>query len=105
MTNLRQAAQQEPVAWVDGPSEWKDWCGRWFGPDADDDYLAKAVFDLPPMAQKFRYTALEQPEQRKPLTANEILNLMPSSIPAEYDGELMEFARAIEAKLKERNGY
>jgi len=33
------------------------------------------------------------------------LNLMPSSIPAEYDGELMEFARAVEAKLKERNGY
>jgi len=95
--------EQEPVAWVDGSSEWKDWCGRWFGPDADDDYLAKAVFDLPPMAQKFRYTALEQPEQRKPLTANEILNLMPSSIPAEYDGELMEFARAVEAKLKERN--
>lgn len=35
--------------------------------------------------------------KRKPLTANEILNLMPSSIPAEYDGSLMEFARAIEA--------
>jgi hypothetical protein len=43
-----------------------------------------------------------QPKQRKPLTANEILNLMPSSIPAEYDGALMEFARAVEAKLKER---
>ena len=35
--------------------------------------------------------------QRKPLTATTILNLMPSSIPAEYDGPLMEFARAIEA--------
>jgi hypothetical protein len=35
--------------------------------------------------------------QRKPLTANEILNLMPSSIPAEYDGALMEFARGVEA--------
>lgn len=41
--------------------------------------------------------------QRKPLTATTILNMMPSAIPAEYDGELMEFARAVEAKLKERN--
>ena len=40
--------------------------------------------------------------QRKPLTAIEILNMMPSAIPAEYDGALMEFARAIEAKLKEQ---
>ena len=47
--------------------------------------------------------ALEQPEQRKPLTASEILNMMPSTIPAEHDGALMEFARAIEAKLKEKN--
>ena len=40
--------------------------------------------------------------QRKPLSASEILNMMPSSIPAEHDGALMEFARAIEAKLKEK---
>ena len=39
------------------------------------------------------------------LTVTTILNMMPSAIPAEYDGELMEFARAVEAKLKERNGY
>jgi hypothetical protein len=38
------------------------------------------------------------------LAASTILNLMPSSIPAEHDGALMEFAQAIEAKLKERNG-
>ena len=43
--------------------------------------------------------------RRKELSASEILNMMPSAIPAEYDGPLMEFARAIEAKLKERNGY
>ena len=36
------------------------------------------------------------------LTASTILNLMPSSIPADHDGALMEFARAIEAKLKEQ---
>jgi hypothetical protein len=40
---------------------------------------------------------LAQLEQRKPLTASEILNMMPSSIPAEHDGALMEFARAVEA--------
>ena len=37
------------------------------------------------------------------LTATTILNMMPSTIPADYDGELMEFARAVEAKLKEKN--
>ena len=37
--------------------------------------------------------------QRKPLTATSIANMMPSSIPMEYDGPLMEFARAIEADL------
>ena len=41
----------------------------------------------------------------KELSASEILDMMPSAIPAEYDGPLMEFARAVEAKLKERNGY
>ena len=35
--------------------------------------------------------------QRKSLTVTTILNMMPSTIPAEYDGELMEFARAVEA--------
>jgi hypothetical protein len=28
---------------------------------------------------------------------------MPSSIPADHDGALMEFARSIEAKLKKSN--
>ena len=46
-----------------------------------------------------------QAAQRKELSASEILNMMPSAIPAEYDGPLMEFARAVEAKLKEKNGY
>lgn len=34
--------------------------------------------------------------QRKPLTATSIANMMPSQIPSEYDGPLMEFARNIE---------
>jgi len=42
------------------------------------------------------------PPQRKELSASEILDMMPSTIPADYDGPLMEFARAVEAKLKER---
>jgi hypothetical protein len=37
------------------------------------------------------------------LTASTTLNMMPGSIPAEHDGALMGFARAIEAKLKEKN--
>jgi hypothetical protein len=34
--------------------------------------------------------------QRKPLAATSIANIMPSQIPYEYDGPLLEFARAIE---------
>ena len=41
--------------------------------------------------------------ERKSLTATVIGNMMPSTIPMEYDGALMEFARAIETKLKEKN--
>jgi hypothetical protein len=69
-----------------------------FDPDAlvrNAVYALCGPYTTPPAAQR--------PWQG--LTASTILNLMPSSIPAEYDGELMEFARAVEAKLKERNGY
>ena len=34
--------------------------------------------------------------ERKPLSATVIGNMMPSTIPMEYDGPLMEFARALE---------
>ena len=42
--------------------------------------------------------------QRKPLSATVIGNMMPSTIPMEYDGPLMEFARAIEQahRIKEQ---
>lgn len=42
--------------------------------------------------------------QRKPLAATSIANMMPSQIPYEYDGPLMEFARAIEQahRIKEQ---
>tara|TARA_R110000868_G_scaffold409356_1_gene694685 strand:- start:725 stop:985 length:261 start_codon:yes stop_codon:yes gene_type:complete len=43
-------------------------------------------------------------EQRKPLTAGKILNMMPSNIPAEYDGELITLVRAIEAAHNIKEG-
>lgn len=51
---LATTAQAEPVAWTAGPNEFKDWCSQYFGPDSDDSHLAEAVFNLPPMAQKFK---------------------------------------------------
>ena len=42
--------------------------------------------------------------QRKPLSATVIGNMMPSTIPMEYDGPLMEFARAIEAAHNIKEG-
>ena len=42
--------------------------------------------------------------QHKPLTATVIVNMMPSQIPSEYDGPLMEFARAIEAAHNIKEG-
>jgi hypothetical protein len=84
--------QAEPVAWTTMP-EAEDWCfvsgskdptgkleGKWF-----------PLYTTPPQRPWVG------------LTVTTILNMMPSAIPAEYDGPLMEFARAIEAKLKERN--
>jgi hypothetical protein len=53
----------------------------WFAKPADRSML----YTIPPAAQ------------RKPLTATTIGNMMPSTIPMEHDGALMEFARAIEA--------
>jgi len=47
------AVQAGAIQWTPGPNVFKDWCSRWFGPDADDDYLAKAVYSLPPTAQRF----------------------------------------------------
>ncbi len=40
------ATRQLPTGWAPGPSLFKDWCSRWFGPDADDAYLLKAAQDL-----------------------------------------------------------
>jgi hypothetical protein len=55
-------AQPEPVQpavdvdkvhpeWEFGSAPFKDWCGKWFGSDSDETYLAKAVLSLPIKAQ------------------------------------------------------
>ena len=59
--HMRAAPLPAPIEWSPGANLFKDWCGRWFGPDSDDAYLAKAVFDLPAMAQRFRYPAAPLP--------------------------------------------
>ena len=79
--------QAEPVMYVN--PEWLK-----YGGSGEDMICESQIEGWVPL-----YTA---PPRRKELSASEILNMMPSAIPAEYDGELMEFARAVEAKLKEQ---
>lgn len=121
--------QAEPVGWLDGNDKLADFMHRDL--KAEHDKRGSATpkdFTIPvytaPLQQQaepvgevidergevdyISYvppvgTALyTTPPQRKELSESEILNMMPSTIPAEYDGELMEFARAVEAKTKER---
>jgi hypothetical protein len=76
-----QEQEQEPVAWMK-----EDWTGGHLNYESvyERAFAAFPVYKHSPAAQ------------RKPLTATTIGNMMPSSIPTEYDGALMEFARAIE---------
>jgi len=55
LTSAAQAAPQAPAGmvlhalpkdWTPGASEFKDWCARWFGPDADDGHLLRAAMAL-----------------------------------------------------------
>ena len=79
--------EQEPVAWV---------C---YGSASDEkhtiDYQQEDIDAVP--VGTMLYTT---PPQRKPLTDEEIDGVMKSCI---YDWGLRQFARAIEAKLKEKN--
>jgi len=92
ITALRKALEQpeqEPVASIyisqSGEREFDDWkCKLPIG--------RNLLYTTPPAAQ------------RKPLTATIIVNMMPSQIPSEYDGPLMEFARAIEAAHNIKEG-
>jgi hypothetical protein len=45
-----------------------------------------------------------QPRREVELTANAILHLMPDSIPAAHDGALIEFARAVIAAYRAKQG-
>jgi len=108
-TTLRKALEQpeqEPVAvkhmmkWVELLKRQSDYGQHMCIPGLN----AGVCFSLGVELEQFINTT---PPQRPwvELTASTILNLMPSSIPADHDGALMDFARSIEAKLKERNGY
>jgi hypothetical protein len=60
----KQPAQEpvsEAVPWTYGANEFKDWCSHWFGVDADESYLSKAIYDLPPMAQNFNRSIFQEP--------------------------------------------
>jgi len=78
---LEAQPEQEPVAWITPDGE--GWRIRFSPPTIGV-----------PLGWDALYTAAAQ---RKPLTATVIGNMMPSTIPMEHDGALMEFARAIEA--------
>jgi len=94
MSNLRQVAQQALEAlWYYHATEF-----------SKDTHAGKAIAVLQAaLAEQEQEPVVDCPRcghccpQRKPLTATTILDMMPGSIPAEYDGSLMNFARAIEA--------
>ncbi len=94
-----QSENQEPVAWrFKDPKD-----GHWLYTTHIVD-LSKKYWRLKNEVFEPLYTT--PPAAQSPLvelTASTILNMMPGSIPAEHDGALMEFARDIEAKLKECN--
>lgn len=48
--------------------------------------------------------AAPTPPARATLTASEILNMTPESIPAEHDGALLEYARAVIEAYERKNG-
>jgi len=54
---------------------------------------------------KWLDASLKERKQREwvGLTENTVLNMMPNTIPSKYDGQLMEFAKALEQTLKEKN--
>ena len=70
----------------------------------DDDDDAQVYADTLLIVYQRGFADGKRSAQRKPLSATVIGNMMPSTIPMEYDGPLMEFARAIEQahRIKEQ---
>ena len=62
-----------------------------------DKLMAKPI----PLADLYKDAPASQPAV--PLTEKAIVDLLPKEIPEQYDGALIDFARAIEYKLKEQN--
>jgi hypothetical protein len=58
-----QAGADVPWQWAPGPDEFKAWCSSYFGPDSDESYIAEAIFNLPTMAQKFKWRVAQAPVQ------------------------------------------
>lgn len=73
--------------------------------DNDRDFLSGAeCYAVDKAITVLREALAEQPAQRKPLTDEEIGNLLPDDdTPMSLGEAFVKFARAIEAKLKEKN--
>jgi hypothetical protein len=83
-SQAQQPAQEpmsEAVPWTYGANEFKDWCSHWFGVDADESYLSKAIHDLPPMAQNFKRSIFQEPvkQESKPII-DDIQSLVDASV-------------------------
>jgi hypothetical protein len=72
--------------------------------DEDDDDTQVYAADTLLLVYQRGFADGKKAAQRKPLTATAIGNMVPSTIPMEYDGPLMEFARAIEAAHNIKEG-
>ena len=70
----------------------------------DDDDDTQVYADTLTIVYQRGFSDGKQAAQRKPLSATVIGNMMPSTIPMDYDGPLMEFARAIEAAHNIKEG-
>ena len=96
-TAIEQAEKHEPVAWQIHPFD--------YGIGHEGVY---ARTDRPEQVEMWKrkgwtvqplYTT---PPALNPLPEQAIVDLLPASIPAQYDGALIDFARVIEATLKEK---
>ena len=113
MTDLRQAAQQalEALEWHYRQGHSDTLGGLRLKIDEKTIRVLKAALEQPQQEPTWvgcgecdcifpctngQARCIRQPEQG-PLTATVIGNMMPSQIPMEYDGPLMQFARDIEA--------